>query len=155
MYWNTYRLSYSGHVIFKVAIKKDNEAYPHINGSMKKLATRAICAGHLASCSNFYVGQAAVNLLSQIQLKSVTLLYSLSPSLPPDGWMPTCLRLGCRAAALASSSLTASCCVRSEQRLQGCHELAFSCILLHTERSSDSCCMFHRFGHGNKICRLR
>ena len=47
MYWNTYRLSYSGHVIFKVAIKKDNEAYPHINGSMKKLATRAICAGHL------------------------------------------------------------------------------------------------------------
>ena len=34
---------------FKVAIKKDNEAYPHINGSMKKLATRAICAGHLAS----------------------------------------------------------------------------------------------------------
>jgi len=49
MYWNTYRLSYSGHVIFKVAIKKDNEAYPHINGSMKKLATRAICAGHLAS----------------------------------------------------------------------------------------------------------
>ena len=49
MYWNTYRLSYSGHVIFKVAIKKDNEAYPHINGSMKKLATRAICAGHFAS----------------------------------------------------------------------------------------------------------
>jgi len=125
MYWNTYRLSYSGHVIFKVAIKKDNEAYPHINGSMKKLATRAICAGHLASCSNFYVGQAAVNLLSQIQLKSVTLLFSLS--LSPDGCMPTCLRLGCRAAALASSSLTASCCVRSEQRLQGCHELAFSC----------------------------
>lgn len=51
MYWNTYRLSYSGHVIFKVAIKKDNEAYPHINGSMKKLATRAICASHLASYS--------------------------------------------------------------------------------------------------------
>lgn len=49
MYWNTYRLSYSGHVIFKVAIKKDNEAYPHINGSMKKLATRVICADHLAS----------------------------------------------------------------------------------------------------------
>jgi len=49
MYWNTYRLSYSGHVIFKVVIKKDNEAYPHINGSMKKLATRVICAGHLAS----------------------------------------------------------------------------------------------------------
>lgn len=84
MYWNTYRLSYSGHVIFKVAIKKDNEAYPHINGSMKKLATRAICTGHLASCSNFDVGQAAVNLLSQIQLKSVTLLFSLSLSLQTD-----------------------------------------------------------------------
>jgi len=53
MYWNTYRLSYSGHVIFKVAIKKDNEAYPHINGSMKKLATRAICTGHLASYTIF------------------------------------------------------------------------------------------------------
>ena len=39
----SYRLSHSSHVIFKVPTKKDNEAYLHINVSMKKLTTRAIC----------------------------------------------------------------------------------------------------------------
>ena len=65
MYWNTYRLSYSGHVIFKVAIKKDNEAYPHINGSMKKTSYPRNLRGPFCQLSYYLANKRNLHIHSQ------------------------------------------------------------------------------------------